>query len=131
MSWLLDTNICIAFLKGGDLGVGDRLSELPPSEVFLCSVVRAELHYGARRSSRVEANLLKLDAFFQLFPSLAFDDSAAEQYGLIRAQLTSSGTPIGPNDLLIAAIALSAGAVLVTRKDREFRRVAGLRIETW
>ena len=62
---------------------------------------------------------------------MPFDDRAAEYYGVVRAQLTESGRPIGPNDLMIAATALASDATLATRNEREFRRVAGLRVEVW
>lgn len=127
---LLDTNVCIAFLK--DEGeVKGKILARRPDEMLLCSVVKAELLYGARRSAKVDDNLKKLDAFFAPFSSLPFDDAAAERYGVIRAQLERAGTPIGANDMAIAAIALAADATLVTRNQDEFRRVAGLRVEVW
>ncbi|MBL9039521.1 MAG: PIN domain-containing protein [Archangium sp.] len=131
MSWLLDTNICIAWLKGSDAKLRDRVLKTAPAELWLCSVVKAELLYGARKSTRVEENLRRLDAFFSELGALPFDDRAATHYGLIRAQLERAGTPIGPNDLMVAAIALAADATLVTRNGAEFRRVPGLRVETW
>lgn len=131
MKVLLDTNICIAFLKGSDAGVRDRLLALSPDEVGLSSVVKAELLYGARHSAHVEDNLRRLAAFFEPFLSCPFDDAAAEIYGVIRAQLRKSGTPIGSNDLMIAATALSANVPLATRNQDEFRRVAGLRVVAW
>lgn len=103
----------------------------PPGEVHLCAVVKAELLYGARKSARVDRNLQQLDAFFGMLPSLPFDDAATGHYGLVRAQLHRSGTAIGPNDLLIASIALANDMTLVTRNDSEFRRVVGLRVEVW
>jgi tRNA(fMet)-specific endonuclease VapC len=128
---LLDTNVCIAFLDGADSQVRDRLLALASDEVALCSVVKAELLYGARHSARVDENLTRLSAFFAPFRSLPFDDDAAERYGEIRAQLRRAGLPIGANDMLIAAIAVAADATVVTRNQDEFRRVAGLRVETW
>lgn len=128
---ILDTNVCIAFLNGADPAVRDRLRSMPPDELALCSVVKAELLYGARRSSHIDENLEKLQRFFEPFASLPFDDEAAARYGLLRAQLSAAGTPIGGNDLLIAATALASDATLVTRNTREFRRVPGLRVETW
>lgn len=131
MSFLLDTNVCIAWLKGRDRTVRENLLKKSPDEIYLCSVVKAELLYGARKSARVDENLRKLDQFFEHLASLPFDDRSAVQYGLIRAQLERSGTPIGPNDLIIASIALASDATLVTRNELEFGRVAGLRIEVW
>lgn len=131
MSYLLDTNVCIALLKKGDQALSARLRREAPTNVALCSVVRAELLYGARKSERVDENLRLLEVFFAAFASLPFDDRAAEHYGAIRALLTRAGTPIGANDLLIASIALASDATLVTRNLDEFRRVPGLRVDSW
>ena len=131
MRYLLDTSVCIAFLNGNDTGVRDRLLSIQPKDVALCSIVKAELVYGARHSKKVEENLQRLDRFFEPFHSLPFDDATADQYGLIRAQLRREGSPIGANDMMIAAIAVYAELTLVTRNQSEFRRVAGLRVEAW
>ena len=69
--------------------------------------------------------------FLVPFSVLAFDDSAARVYGRIRAALERQGPPIGPMDMLIAAHALSEDLVLVTKNEREFRRVPGLSVENW
>lgn len=129
--FLLDTNVCIAFLKDHDRALSKRVLETPPEDVALCSTVKGELLYGARASAKIDANLKRLDAFFAPLQSLPYDDAAAEWYGVIRAQLRRSGTPIGGNDLFIAATALAANATLVTRNQGEFRRVPGLRLEEW
>jgi tRNA(fMet)-specific endonuclease VapC len=127
---LLDTNVCIAFLNGSDEAVRSRVRDAT-DDLVLCSVVKAELLYGARRSAQVDHNLERLQQFFALLPSLAFDDGAAEHYGVVRALLASAGTPIGSNDLLIASIALGNGAAVATRNTGEFHRVPGLRVEAW
>jgi len=127
---LLDTNIWIAFLKR-DRTILARLRETSPTEVRLCSVVKAELLYGARKSQRVEQNLRTLEILFGLYQSLGFDDEAAHDYGALRAQLEREGRPIGGNDLLIASIAVASDLTVVTRNEREFRRVPGLRVELW
>lgn len=85
----------------------------------------------ARLSQRREANLQLLRAFFAPLQSLPFDDQCAEHYGQIRADLHKQGALIGPNDLMIAAIARAHDATLVTHNTREFGRVAGLRMEDW
>lgn len=130
MKYLIDTNICIALLKG-DKGLVKKFRNKPPSSFSLCSVVKAELLYGAHKSRYIEANLTLLEKFFGQFPSLPFDDGAAQFYGTMRALLSKAGTPIGPNDLLIASIAQSQSLILLTRNQREFLRIPGLRIEVW
>jgi tRNA(fMet)-specific endonuclease VapC len=94
-------------------------------------VVKAELLYGPRRSSRVADNLRLLHRFFRPFVCLPFDDRCAEHYGMIRADLARLGQPIGPNDLLIAATARAHDLVLVTHNTEEFSRVVGLQMEDW
>jgi len=128
---LLDTNTCIRLLNDSSDAVAKQFSARSPSEIALCSVVKAELLYGARHSARVEANLTLLNRFFAPLPSLPFDDRCAEEYGLIRAQLAAEGAAIGPNDLMITAIARAHDATLVTHNTREFSRVAGLRVSDW
>ena len=134
MTWLLDTSICVPLInrtgETSDPAV-QRLLDRSPSSLYLCSVVKAELYFGARNSSRVADNLQRVTAFCGAFQSLPFDDDAASQYGVIRADLRREGRMIGANDLMIAAIALSCGMTLVTRNAVEFRRVPGLRVEVW
>lgn len=129
--YLLDTNACIRILNGSSPALAARLQATSPSDVRLCSVVKAELLYGARRSGRVESNLRLLQEFFAPLLSLPFDDRCAQEAGLIRLDLERSGRPIGPNDLLIAATARAHDLVLVTNNTREFSRVPGLPVEDW
>ncbi|MBL9037004.1 MAG: type II toxin-antitoxin system VapC family toxin [Archangium sp.] len=127
---LLDSNACIAVLNGRNAAVSKRfLAER--EDLVICSVVKAELLFGARASAQVTKNLERLKAFFALLPSLQFDDDAAAEYGLLRALLKRAGTPIGANDLLIASIALAHDASVVTHNTREFIRVPALHVETW
>ncbi len=128
---LLDTNACIALLNGTSAPLVERLRQSSPSEMCLCSLVKAELLFGARHSARVNDNLRLLDGFFSTFRSLPFDDVAAEHYGAIRHDLEQRGQPIGANDLLIASIALAAQATLVTANVDEFALVIGLQVENW
>lgn len=129
--FLLDTNVCIHLLNNADSRIRLEFQKRSPSEIALCSVVKAELLYGAYRSQRVDANLQHLKTFFQPLPSLPFDDRCIEHYALIRADLSSQGRPIGPNDLMIAAIARSNDATLVTGHTGEFGRVSGLATVDW
>lgn len=131
MTFLLDTNTCIRYLNGRSESVRRRLEGLRPEEIALCSVVKAELYYGAAKSSRPEQNAANVQRFASRFISLPFDDAAAEVYGRIRASLERVGTPIGPLDFLIAAIAMAHEATLVTNNVDEFSRVEGLTWEDW
>jgi tRNA(fMet)-specific endonuclease VapC len=129
MIYLPDTNAWIAYVNPGASAVKARFRAHPPTDLLFCSVVKAELLYGAYRSSRRADNLRLLAVLFQQFASLPFEDAAADAYGRIRADLAAQGTPIGPNDLMIAAIALANNLILVTHNTREFARVTGLIIE--
>ncbi len=129
--YLLDTNTCIQFLNGRSLHVANRLRAHSPSQLKLCSVVKAEILYGAARSIHPEPTRLLMEGFFSHYESFVFDDAAAASYGSIRQSPAIAGTPIGPNDLLIAAIALSRGMILVSHNTREFSRVPDLVIEDW
>lgn len=131
MAFLLDTNACIQFLRHRDSAVGRKLAAVNRSDVVLCSVVKAELYYGIQRSSRPDHDGVTLRQFLANFVSLPFDDRAAEEYGRIRARLASQGVLIGPNDLMIAAIALANDASLVTHNTREFQRVPDLQVVDW
>ena len=129
--FLLDSNVCIRLLKGTSRAAATRLGRESPAHIQLCSVVKAELLFGARHSRRTAENLRLLERFFAPFDSLSFDDSAAQHYGWIRAELQRAGQMIGPNDLMIAAIARAHDLTLVTHNISEFQRVLGLRLEDW
>jgi len=129
--YLLDSNTCIRFLNGKSGAIERRLMGTKPSEIKLCSVVKAELWYGAARSNHVAVVMSKLSAFFAPYESFPFDDTAAIEYGRIRGQLARARTLIGPNDLMIAAIARGRGLTVVTHNTREFSRILGLSTEDW
>jgi tRNA(fMet)-specific endonuclease VapC len=129
--YLLDTNACIAVLNGSSQPLIARLQSHNPGDILLCSIVKAELIYGAYYSSRAADNLRLLDRFFEPFISLPFDDACCDAYSRIRSDLAREGTPIGPNDLLIAATAVANDVTLVTANSTEFGRVAGLQIDNW
>ena len=131
MTYLLDTNACIQFLNLRNSAVEHRLATLDGTAVVICQIVKAELFFGAYKSARREANLALLDKFFNQFASVPFDDASAEEYGRLRAELARRGTPIGPNDLMIAATALAHGLILVTHNTAEFSRVADLHLDDW
>lgn len=131
MRYLLDTNACIAILKGNDEILRDRLDKLGPNKVVICSVVRGELLFGARKSAQLEKNLRRVSEFCKGLESLPYDDKATDFYGTNRAILERAGTKIGEADLMISSIALAYDLPVITRNVREFTRVPGLRVETW
>jgi len=131
MAWLLDTNAWIIYLKTPQSSISSRLQTLQPADVILCSVVKAELLHGAEKYGNRERRLNILDELFAPYVSLSFDDAAAVRYGKIRHALETAGNVIGPNDLMIAAIALANNHTLVTHNTAEFSRVRGLVLEDW
>jgi tRNA(fMet)-specific endonuclease VapC len=127
----MDRTICVALLKGKDRQLVGRVRERDPEEFTVSSVVKAELLFGARKSTRLAANLALLQSFFSQFTSLPFDDDAAEEYGILRVLLEKAGTPMDANDLIIASVAMVHDLTVLTRKRTEFARVPGLRWEAW
>jgi tRNA(fMet)-specific endonuclease VapC len=129
--YMLDTNICIYVLKNHSAKLKHKFRV--SKELCISAVTFAELCFGIEngdaslRGQRRE----QLDAFTRLLLTLPLDDDAGKHYGRIRAYLERKGSPIGNNDLFIAAHALSAGAILVSNNEREFKRVPGLVVENW
>ena len=129
--YLLDSNVWITFLRKPHSPVVPRLQARMPAEIRVCSVVVGELYYGCLRSAKPVDNRTKVDALIALYSSLAFDDTVADRFAMLRRHLETLGTPIGPYDLQIAAIALVHGCTLVTHNTAEFSRVPGLLLEDW
>ncbi len=128
--WLLDTNTWIDLLKNPSSHVREPLQG-QAARIVVCAVVRAELLHGALKYGRPERRMSLVRETLRPFPSLPFDDRAAEQYARLRHALEQAGRRIGPHDLLIAAICLANDCTLVSANVDEFRRVAGLRVEDW
>jgi tRNA(fMet)-specific endonuclease VapC len=134
MTYLLDTNACIALINGTPKGVRRRLQRAIARDatIVVSSVVAFELWYGAAKSQRREANTERLQAFLAgPLEWREFDAEDAREAGLVRAELESAGRPIGAYDVLIAGQARRRGATLVTSNVAEFARVAGLKWEDW
>ena len=131
MKYYLDTNICIYFLKGIHENIRNRLLEKHPDEIEICSIVQAELLYGAEKSIKKEENLKNIEEFLFPFEIAAFGEKESNSYAKIRAELEKEGRIIEPNDLLIAATVLENDGILITNNVKEFRRVENLRIENW
>jgi len=130
MSFLLDTNICIHALKQ-DPTVLRHLLARQPAEVYVSVITEAELRTGAAKSTSAAKTLRLIESFLRPLGILDFVSEDAAAYAAVRARLERAGTPIGPLDTLIAAQAVARKLVLVSNNEREFSRVAGLRIENW
>jgi len=129
MRFLLDTNIVSELLANP---LGRAASRMREERDTMCTsiIVVAELRFGlAKRPSSRRSALL--DKVLESLPALPWTHPAEVHYGALRAVLERRGTPVGPNDLLIAAHTLALDATLVTANEREFRRVPGLRVENW
>ncbi len=127
---LLDTNICIYIINARSPAVLARFKQHRLGDIGLCSVVAAELAYGVAKSGSAR-NRQALKMFLAPLVVLPFDDEAFWTYGTLRADLGRRGPPIGVQDTLIAAHALSQRALLVTHNTREFAQVPGLQLADW
>jgi len=124
---LLDTNVVIAIFAG-ESAVLAHLAEA--TEVFVPAIVLGELHYGARKSSRVEANVARIDEFASESAVLECNGESAKHYGIIKNRLRAKGRPIPQNDIWIAAIAVQHGLDMVSR-DPHFEEIEDLRLVAW
>lgn len=133
MTYMLDTNICIYFIKKRPEynQVLNNIKKHLSDGICISSITLAELEFGVENSSNPQKNAEALVQLFSILTVLPFDDKAAAQYGKICAYLRKKGTPIGTMDMLISAHAKSEGLILVTNNEREFKRVPNLTVENW
>lgn len=130
MKYLLDTNIISALEKAPDGALLSRLLQVGMDNVLTSVIVAGELHYGIMKSKT--ASLKKnLETLLGTIIVLPLEEPVHLEYGRIRADLEKQGTPIGNNDLWIAAHAIALDLTLVTDNVDEFSRVDGLRLENW
>ena len=131
VSYMLDTNICIYVQRQKPEKVLARFQKLKPGDAAISVITWGELVFGAEKSKQRKKVLQLLSEFTSFIPVLPIPESTGNTYGAIRALLASIGTPIGNNDLWIAAHAKAAGLTLVTNNEKEFLRVPGLKIQNW
>jgi len=130
LRYLLDTNILSDLVHRPHGTVATRITAAGEETVCTNIIVAAELRFGAAKSgSRKLTN--RVDLILSAVEILALEAPADHHYGKLRQHLARHGTSIGPNDMLIAAHALSAGLSVVTANTGEFSRVAGLNVENW
>ena len=128
--YMLDTDICVYVINENPVEFKTKFNRYS-QQLAISSITLAELMFGVENSGNRLRNLENVLNFTRRVSVLFFDDKAAMEYGKVRAELRRRGTPVGPNDTLIAAHARSIDATLVTNNTQEFNRVQGLRVENW
>ena len=129
--YMLDTDMCSYIIKEHPESVRQRFQTLAMEQLCISVVTYAELIYGVERSSSKRINRPIIEDFVRHLDVMNWDTEAADQYGVIRAELEAAGTPIGAMDMMIAAHAKSIKAVLVTNNQKRFTKVRGLKIDNW
>jgi tRNA(fMet)-specific endonuclease VapC len=126
----LDTNVLSDLIRNPGGVVATRISRAGENSVCTSIVVAAELRYGALKSTSKKLSE-RIDLILSAVEILPLETPADREYAALRHHLASQGTPIGPNDLLIAAHALTHDLTVVTGNVREFSRVPALKVENW
>ncbi len=130
LAYLLDTNILSDLVRNPQGVVAARIAKAGEDTVCTSVIVAAELRYGAKKSNSKKL-AERIDLILSALEILPLEPPADRQYAALRHHLTRQGTPIGPNDLLIAAHALASDLTVVTANVGEFSRVPGLKVENW
>jgi tRNA(fMet)-specific endonuclease VapC len=130
LCYLLDTNIISDLIRRPRGLVASRIAEVGEDSICTSVIVAAELRYGAEKSDskQLAERVVLLLSALEILP---LEPPADHRYAEVRHHLATQGTPIGPNDLLIAAQTLAADLTLVTANTREFERVPSMRVENW
>ena len=131
MKYLLDTNACIRYINGRAPRLRTKLATIVRSEIAVSIISKAEMYYGSAKSQTPERSREKQVEFLQTIATLPFDEISAVEYGRLRRSLEVAGTPIGGNDMLIAASAIAHQLILVTHNVAEFARIPNLQMEDW
>ncbi len=130
MTFLLDTNTCIYYLNQGHPEVTRRMVAAGPDRLAVSALTVAELHYGAERSGRPEANRERLRVFLGELRTVPFDDRCGESFGTMKVERRAAGRPVPDFDLAIAATAVAQGLTLVS-SDQHMRSLPGIAVEDW
>jgi len=130
LAYLLDTNILSDLVRNPQGVVAAQIAKAGEDGVCTSIIVAAELRYGATKSNAAKL-AERIDLILSTLEILPLETPTDRQYAALRHHLTRQGTPIGPNDLLIAAHALASDLTVVTANVGEFSRVPGLKVENW
>ena len=129
--YMIDTCVCIEIMRGNLNVAKERITEDGFSNYAIPSIVGGELWTGVHKSKRVHENSNLLKNFLAPFEIVPFDTLCSEKYGEVRAYLETNGAKIGNNDTMIASVALSHNATIITNNIKDFSRVPGLKVECW
>lgn len=128
--YILDTDICIYWLKGNDR-IEKKIMQVGLSAIRITVITECELFYGALKSAKKEKNLAVIEELKSKINTLHTTEGVSYIYGKLKSELGNKGQAIDDADLLIASIALSNTAILVTNNISHFKRIPGLKIENW
>jgi len=130
MKYLLDTNICVYFLRQ-NIKIIDKIMSVSADELAISCFNLAELLFGAYNSDYVDKNLKRVRYIENTIEVIAFDKKAIDNFALIKTELKKQNNLIDDFDILIAAVALSNDMILVTNNVKHFKRIPGLTIKNW
>jgi predicted nucleic acid-binding protein len=128
---ILDTNICVRFLRGEESVVRRLLDADENDDLRIPAMVEGELFYGVEKSERRDESREKVKALLAFLPVCHADDETMEKFGELKAKAEAAGRRVDDADVIIAATAMRHGALLVTGNTRHFSRFDGLEIEDW
>ena len=128
---ILDTNICVRFLRGEESVVRRLLDADENDDLRIPAMVEGELFYGVEKSERRDENREKVKALLAFLPVCHADDETMEKFGELKAKAEAAGRRVDDADVIVAATAMRHGALLVTGNTRHFSRFDGLEIEDW
>ena len=130
MKYLLDTDICIYWLKGKST-VRTKVEQVDWSDMAICVITATELYFGAYNSNKIEQNLKTAENFIQSITVLPLSNDTLKKFGQLKAQLRKAGKPVADFDLLIASVEIAKNLILVTNNTRHYQRIIGLNLENW
>ena len=130
MQYLLDTDICIYWLKGKK-SVKTKIDRVGQNAIAICVITASELYFGAYNSNKVEQNLVVAENLIKSLPVISLSDNTLKEFGRLKAQLRQAGTPVADFDLLIASVAITENLILVTNNTRHYQRIPALKLDNW
>ena len=130
MKYLLDTNICVYWLKRNE-HIEQKVLSVGIDNISVSFITVSELYYGAYKSQRVDENLAMIRKLIDHIDVIESDDAISRAFGNLKASLENAGLIIDDADMFIAACALVHGLTMVTNNTKHFRRIKGLKLDNW